>query len=70
VKALELVENVESDKHNDLKLVRCPITFSESQTKKMQAPPDLGEHRDEILENILGYEREKIKKMLSNNIIK
>lgn len=70
VKALGLVESVDSEKHNDLKLVRCPITFSKSQRKKMTAPPDLGEHKDEILEGILGYQREKIEKMVSGGIIR
>ena len=65
-----LVEEVNSEKHNNLKLVRCPITFSESKTKKMTAPPDLGEHKDEILEEILGYKREKIEKMFTDGIIR
>ncbi|MBT3821400.1 MAG: hypothetical protein HOG04_08370, partial [Nitrospinaceae bacterium] len=33
-------------------------------------PPTLGEHTEEILKNILGYEDDKIKALLDSGVVK
>lgn len=69
VKALNMVENVSSSKYNDLKLIRCPLSFSNNTLNKIQEPPAINEHYNYVLKSILSYDDQKIDLLIDNKIV-
>jgi len=51
------------------KLVRTPIRLSQSPEIIAEEIPTLGEHTDEVLTNLLGYQRTRLKHLRQNGII-
>jgi crotonobetainyl-CoA:carnitine CoA-transferase CaiB-like acyl-CoA transferase len=52
-----------------LKMIGLPFKFESSETKKMTAPPMLGEHTDEILRTVADYDDDKIIRLKQNKIV-
>lgn len=52
-----------------LRMVAPPIKYSEAPVSVRSAPPLLGEHTDEILGGILGYDRDAIKALRAEGVI-
>jgi crotonobetainyl-CoA:carnitine CoA-transferase CaiB-like acyl-CoA transferase len=50
------------------KLVQTPLWFSSTPVSARLSPPRLGEHTDEIL-NEIGYNAESIRKLKENRVI-
>ncbi len=63
--AREMIIPVEHSKAGSLKVVNSPLKLSRTPVKIEKASPELGEHTDEILQNLLGFSREKIKQLRS-----
>jgi crotonobetainyl-CoA:carnitine CoA-transferase CaiB-like acyl-CoA transferase len=56
----ELVRRVTDAHGNDIPMIVNPIRLSETPVREPAAPPVLGEHRDEILRDILNYDDARI----------
>lgn len=48
-----------------MKVVNSPLKLSRTPVKIEKASPELGEHTDEVLQNLLGFSQEKIKNLRS-----
>lgn len=55
-KARNMVVEVEHEQCGPIKLVNTPVKYSESKPRVRTAPPTLGQHTDEVLKDILGFE--------------
>lgn len=63
VEAMQAVQSVEHPVAGNIKLVSPPVLYSYSNNKTRLPPPLLGQHTNEILQNILGYSSEKIEEL-------
>jgi crotonobetainyl-CoA:carnitine CoA-transferase CaiB-like acyl-CoA transferase len=63
VLAREMLQIVDHPTLGKLKMIGVPFKFSQSGHKKITPPPLLGEHTDEILGNILGYDPSRIARL-------
>ncbi|KAI4466182.1 succinate--hydroxymethylglutarate coa-transferase [Holotrichia oblita] len=67
VKDVGLVEEIEHSTAGKIKLVGPAVKFSSGGNKIRSAPPVLGQHTSNVLENILGYSIDKITKLKEAN---
>jgi len=56
----EMITQVRHSKAGMLKVVNSPVKLSKTPVKVERACPELGEHTDEVLTNLLGFSREEI----------
>ncbi|MBG6120116.1 MULTISPECIES: CaiB/BaiF CoA transferase family protein [unclassified Sphingobium] len=54
---------------SDVSLIRSPIRYSETPLDRYQSPPLLGQHTDEVLESLLGYDDTRRQALRSGGII-
>ena len=59
-RARDMVVEVEHGACGPLRLINTPIKFSESRPGVRSAPPTLGQHTDELLADVLGYDGARI----------
>lgn len=69
VKEIGLVKTLKHPVAGDVKVVGNPVVYSDSMNTARTAPPVLGQHTDEILEDVLGYNKEKISHLKSIKIV-
>lgn len=69
IKEIGLVKTLSHPTGGEIKVVGPPVTYSESSNVARTAPPLLGQHTDEILRDILGYDDSKIMDLRARNII-
>jgi formyl-CoA transferase len=55
VQHLQMVLEAEHPQIGSVRMVRNPVTFSETPVDLQQPPPKLGEHTEEVLRELLGY---------------
>ena len=60
VLARNMIEQVEHPACGPLKLVNHPVKYSRIEPKIRSPPPLLGQHTDEVLSELLGFDEEKI----------
>jgi crotonobetainyl-CoA:carnitine CoA-transferase CaiB-like acyl-CoA transferase len=60
---------MEHPKAGKIKLINFPVKFTETPAQLKTPAPILGEHNNEILRDILGYDEEKIKELVSKGVI-
>jgi CoA:oxalate CoA-transferase len=53
----------------EVKMTGVPIKMSRTPGTVDKPPPTLGEHTDEILQNLLGYTEDKIKALRHKGVI-
>lgn len=63
--AREMITEVEHSKAGRLKVVNSPLKLSRTPVKIERACPELGEHTEEVLQNLLGFSQEKITELRS-----
>ncbi|MCZ6588378.1 MAG: CoA transferase [Alphaproteobacteria bacterium] len=68
VEALSLAQSVISKKLGELNFVRQPITLSRTPSSFVSAPPEAGEHTDEVLAQ-LGYSTADIDELRTRGIV-
>lgn len=63
------MQEVEHSTCGPMKLVNTPVKFSFSKPSIRSAPPTLGQHTDEILQNFVGLAEPEIKKLKKAGIV-
>jgi formyl-CoA transferase len=58
--AREMFVDVKTPNGDMMKVVACPIKFSETKARILTPPPKLGEHTDAILSEFLGLDKDDI----------
>ncbi|XP_060649582.1 succinate--hydroxymethylglutarate CoA-transferase [Drosophila nasuta] len=69
IKAIGLVKTLPHAKDESVKVVGPPVVYSEARNDARTAPPMLGEHTDEVLSKLLGYDADKIASLREQRII-
>jgi len=66
--AREMVKRVKGPGGGELLLLGCPIKFSSGEAAP-SAPPALGQHTDEVLRDLLGYEADRLAGLRRDRVI-
>ncbi|MBI2159789.1 MAG: CoA transferase [Candidatus Rokubacteria bacterium] len=66
--AREMVKRVKGPSGGELLLLGCPIKFSSGETAPT-APPALGQHTDQLLGQLLGYDEERLTSLRGAGVI-
>jgi crotonobetainyl-CoA:carnitine CoA-transferase CaiB-like acyl-CoA transferase len=69
VKARDMVSTWQHPHQKDLKLVSSPLKLSLTPVRKDHVPPQLGQHTDVLLKEILGYTEAQINTLRHQDII-
>jgi len=69
VLARQMLVEMEHPKVGKFKLVGSPLKLSETPVEYRIPPPLLGEHTEEVLRNVLGYDRETIARLREDRVI-
>lgn len=69
VKEIELVKTLKHPTAGDVRVVGSPVVYSVTANTARTAPPTLGQHTDEVLKHVLGYDAEKILNLKAKNIV-
>lgn len=64
-----MIKEVEHPVCGTIKMVNTPFKFSESTPGIRSAPPTLGQHTDEVLEEMCGMSRSEIEELKSKKIV-
>lgn len=67
--ARSMVESVAHPAAGDIKMLGIPMKFSGTPASVRSAPPTLGQHSDEILSDMLGYDAARIAALRANRTI-
>jgi len=52
-----------------MKLVNTPVKYSYSKPSIRIPPPTLGQHTDEVLQDVLGMSAEEVEKLKSDGVV-
>ena len=69
VRARNMVTEVEHPSCGPMKLVSPPVKYSHSKPSIRSPPPVLGQHTDEVLSQVLGYDSDDIRKFRAEGIV-
>ena len=67
--ARAMVETVTHSTAGEIKMLGIPMKFSGTPASVRSAPPTLGQHSDEVLRDLLGYDDIRIAALRSNGIV-
>jgi CoA:oxalate CoA-transferase len=67
--AREMLPVVEQPFIGSMKMIGCPMKFSETQMRIRGHAPLLGEHNKEVLTTILGHTDEQVKELYNENVL-
>ena len=68
VQHLDITQSVRSEKHGEMEMVGQPVELERTPSSLVVAPPECGEHNDEILHD-LGYSPERIDELREQKVI-
>jgi len=69
VLARDMVKDVEHPTLGTIKMVNTPVKYSFSQPGIRHPPPTLGQHTNEVLEEVLGYSKADIESLRSEGVV-
>lgn len=64
-----MITEVEHSACGPIKLVNTPVKYSYSKPSIRSAPPTLGEHTDEVLQELLGMDGKEIENLRSEGVV-
>jgi succinate--hydroxymethylglutarate CoA-transferase len=69
VKEIKLVETMEHPVAGDIRVVGPPVQYSEGGNYIRASPPTLGQHTENVLETLLGYDKDQLAELKKQNVI-
>ncbi|XP_037819397.1 succinate--hydroxymethylglutarate CoA-transferase [Lucilia sericata] len=69
IKAIDLVKTLPHPQDGTVKVVGPPVVFSDAKNDARTAPPVLGQHTDDVLQEVLGYSKDQINELRNKKII-
>ena len=69
VKARGMVIRMQHPQRSDMPLLANPIKFSDTPIQYRMQPPSLGQHTEQVLKNVLGYDAQALAALRNNNVI-
>jgi succinate--hydroxymethylglutarate CoA-transferase len=69
-KARNMVVEMNHSQCGPIKMVNTPVKYSESQPSIRSAPPTLGQHTNEVLEDVLGMKIDEIARLKSTGAVR
>ena len=69
VRARDMVKEIDHPSCGSLKLVNTPVKWSESKPGIRLPPPMLGQHTNEILEDMLGMSKDTIDSLKADGVV-
>ncbi|MDB5556570.1 MAG: Formyl-CoA transferase [Rhizobium sp.] len=67
--ARSMVETVQHSTAGEVKMLGIPMKFSGTPASVRTAPPTLGQHSDEVLRDMLGYDAARIAALRANGVV-
>lgn len=67
--ARNMVQEIDHPACGPIKLLGPPVKYSQADPSIRSPPPLLGEHTDQILEDIVGLDREKIRVLKAKGVL-
>jgi crotonobetainyl-CoA:carnitine CoA-transferase CaiB-like acyl-CoA transferase len=64
-----MVEIVQHSTAGAVKMLGIPMKFSATPASVRSAPPTLGQHSDEVLRDMLGYDVARIASLRANGVV-
>jgi len=64
-----MVKEVEHPTLGTIKMVNTPVKYSLSQPGIRMPPPTLGQHTDEVLQEVLGYSKNDIESLRNQGAV-
>lgn len=64
-----MVQEIEHPSCGPIKVLSPPVKYSNAEPSIRSPPPLLGEQTDEVLENVVGLTREKIRSLKSKGVV-
>lgn len=64
-----MVAEVEHSACGRMKLVNTPVKYSSSKPSIRAAPPTLGQHTEEVLQNLIGLSTNEIKRLRNEGVL-
>ena len=64
-----MVTEVEHSSCGPMKLVNTPVKYSYSKPSIRSAPPTLGQHTDEVLQNLLGLSSQDVEDLRREGVV-
>ena len=61
VQAIKMVQHVAHPELDEIRMIRSPLSIEDRHIPIKRAPPTLGQHTDEILSGLLGFDEARIK---------
>lgn len=69
IQEIDIVKTVEHPLAGPVKVVGPPVKYSNIKNDVRRAPPALGQHTDEVLKEVLGYNDDRIKELKKTGVI-
>jgi succinate---hydroxymethylglutarate CoA-transferase len=69
-KARNMVVEVEHEQCGPIKLVNSPVKYSETKPRVRSPPPTLGQHTDEVLRELLGWDDAEIQELKGKGVVR
>lgn len=69
IRDIEIVKTLKHPVAGDVKVVGSPVVYSETSNTARSAPPTLGQHTDEVLREVLGYNDQTISMLRMKKVV-
>lgn len=69
VQEIGIVKTLPHPVAGDVRVVGPPVVYGGSSNTARSAPPTLGQHTDEVLKNVLGYDEQKIRDLRLKKVV-
>lgn len=69
VQARGMVQTIDHPACGPIKVISPPVKYSNAETSIRSPPPLLGEHTDELLQDVVGLSKERIEELKKKGVV-